>query len=148
MRISVIGAGSWGTAVSWLLGGKGHEVRLWSRENEIADGINADHRNPMYLKDVVLTDGVFATPDVEEALTGAEAVVMVTPSMGVRTTAESMAGFPGPVPRCSRARGRRPPVRAKPPSCPRPRPAQAAPLASVRATERPACLRATAHRMS
>ena len=93
MRISVIGAGSWGTAVSWLLGGKGHDVRLWSRENEIADGINADHRNPMYLKDVVLTDGVFATPDVEEALTGAEAVVMVTPSMGVRTPAESMAGF-------------------------------------------------------
>ena len=91
MRISVVGAGSWGTAVSWLLGGKGHEVRLWSREEEIADSINADHRNPMYLKDVVLTESVFATPDIGEALRGAEAVVMVTPSMGVRTTAESMA---------------------------------------------------------
>jgi glycerol-3-phosphate dehydrogenase (NAD(P)+) len=90
MRISVIGAGSWGTAVTWLLGGKGHEVRLWSREAEIAEGINANHRNPVFLPDVVFADGVFATHDVEEALHGAKAVVMVTPSIGVRETAEAM----------------------------------------------------------
>jgi len=90
MRISVIGAGSWGTAVTWMLGNKGHEVRLWSRETEIADGINAEHRNPVYLPDVVIPDGVFASPDMEEALAGAQAVVMVTPSVGVRETAESM----------------------------------------------------------
>jgi glycerol-3-phosphate dehydrogenase (NAD(P)+) len=91
MRISVIGAGSWGTAVSWLLGGKGHNVRLWSREAEIADGINAEHKNPLYLPDVVLSPTVFASTDVEEALLGAEAVVMVTPSIGVRETATAMA---------------------------------------------------------
>ena len=91
MRVSVIGAGSWGTAVCWLLGGKGHDVRLWSREVEIADGINSERRNPMYLPDVELTSQVFATPDMEDALFGAEAVVMVTPSIGVRQTAESMA---------------------------------------------------------
>ncbi|MBU4555804.1 MAG: NAD(P)-dependent glycerol-3-phosphate dehydrogenase [Actinobacteria bacterium] len=90
MRIAVIGAGSWGTAVSWLLGGKGHDVGLWAREPEIAEGINADHRNPIYLKDVVLPECVTASHDIEAALSGAEAVVMVTPSMGVRTTAESM----------------------------------------------------------
>ena len=90
MRISVIGAGSWGTAVTWMLGNKGHEVRLWSREAEIADGINAEHRNPVYLPDVVIPDGVFASPDMDEALAGAQAVVMVTPSVGVRETAESM----------------------------------------------------------
>lgn len=91
MRISVIGAGSWGTAVSWLLGGKGHEVRLWSRETEIAEGINAEHRNPTYLPDVVLSPSVFASADIEEALAGSEAVVMVTPSMGVRETAQAMS---------------------------------------------------------
>ena len=95
MRISVIGAGSWGTAVSWMLGGKGHEVRLWSREPEIADGINESHRNPVYLPDVVLEPSVFATPDVESALSDAEAVVMVTPSIGVRDTADSMRPFLG-----------------------------------------------------
>jgi glycerol-3-phosphate dehydrogenase (NAD(P)+) len=91
MRISVIGAGSWGTAVSWLLSGKGHDVRLWSREAEIAEGINAAHRNPVYLPDVVLGESVYSTPDMQEALIGAEAVVMVTPSVGVRETADSMA---------------------------------------------------------
>ncbi len=90
MRIAVIGAGSWGTAVSWLLGGKGHEVSLWSREPEIAEGINADHRNPLYLPEVVLSDSVRASSDFDRALAGAEAVVMVTPSVGVRETAENM----------------------------------------------------------
>lgn len=90
--IAVIGAGSWGTAVSWLLGGKGHDVRLWAREPEIAEGVNAEHRNPVYLRDVQIPDSVFATPDVTEALAGAEGVVMVTPSIGVRSTAESMRG--------------------------------------------------------
>ncbi len=90
MRISVIGAGSWGTAVSWLLSGKGHDVSLWAREVEIAEGVNAQNHNPLYLPDVELGDRVSATSDVEEALRGAEAVVMVTPSVGVRSTAEAM----------------------------------------------------------
>lgn len=89
-KVAVIGAGSWGTSVSWLLGGKGHDVSLWAREPEIADAINASHHNPAYMKDVVLADCVSATADVERALIGAEAVVMVTPSMGVRATAEAM----------------------------------------------------------
>ncbi|HEY5506561.1 MAG TPA: NAD(P)H-dependent glycerol-3-phosphate dehydrogenase, partial [Coriobacteriia bacterium] len=76
-------------------GGKGHEVTMWAREAEIADGINAVHANPLYMKDIVLPDSVTATPDIERALSGAEAVVMVTPSMGVRSTADSMAPFLG-----------------------------------------------------
>lgn len=94
-KVAVIGAGSWGTSVSWLLGGKGHDVSLWAREPEIADAINATHHNPAYMKDVVLADCVTATADVERALVGAEAVVMVTPSMGVRTTAEAMRPYLG-----------------------------------------------------
>ena len=91
MRISVIGAGSWGTAVSWLLGGKGHEVSLWARESEIAAGVNESHHNPLYLPEVVLPESVRASDDVGVALQGSEAVVMVTPSIGVRQTAEAMA---------------------------------------------------------
>ena len=96
MRISVIGAGSWGTAVSWMLGGKGHDVRLWSRETHIAEGINAEHRNPVYLPDVILEPSVYSTDDIESALSGAEAIVMVTPSVGVRETALAMKPFLGP----------------------------------------------------
>ena len=90
MRVAVIGAGSWGTAVSWLLGGKGHEIQLWAREPEIADGVNATRHNPLYLRDIVLPETVSASPDIAVALDGAEAVVMVTPSVGVRATGESM----------------------------------------------------------
>ena len=93
MRIAVIGAGSWGTAVSWLLGSKGYDVTVWAREQEIADGINQFHRNPTYLPDVELPDSVAATHDIEEAVSGAGAVVMVTPSVGVRATAEAMAPY-------------------------------------------------------
>jgi glycerol-3-phosphate dehydrogenase (NAD(P)+) len=94
-RVAVIGAGSWGTSASWLLGGKGHSVTLWARECEIAESINAEHRNPMFMRDIVLPDSVRASCDIEEALVGAEAVVMVTPSVGVRTTAESMVSHLG-----------------------------------------------------
>lgn len=91
MRIAVIGAGSWGTAVCWLLGGKGHDVTLWAREPEIAEGVNATSRNPLYLPDVELPRSVTATSVVTEAVGDAEAVVMVTPSVGVRPTAAAMA---------------------------------------------------------
>lgn len=94
-HVAVIGAGSWGTSVSWLLGGKGHSVSMWAREPEIADGVNANHANPLYMRDIVLPESVSATADIEKALSGAEAVVMVTPSMGVRSTAESMAPYLG-----------------------------------------------------
>lgn len=81
--------------MAWLLGGKGHDVSWWAREPEIAEGVNTLHRNPMFLKDVELPECVVATPDISEALAGAEAVVMVTPSFGVRQTAESMRGHVG-----------------------------------------------------
>jgi glycerol-3-phosphate dehydrogenase (NAD(P)+) len=92
-RVAVIGAGSWGTSVSWMLGGKGHDISLWSREPEIADGINSAHHNPTYMRDVVLPECVVATPDIEQAVFRAEAVVMVTPSLGVRSTAEAIAPY-------------------------------------------------------
>jgi glycerol-3-phosphate dehydrogenase (NAD(P)+) len=94
-KVAVIGAGSWGTSVSWLLGGKGHDVSLWAREVEIAEGINTAHHNPFYMTDVVLPDCVVATHEIGRALEGVEAVVMVTPSVGVRTTAEAMKPFLG-----------------------------------------------------
>lgn len=90
-HVAVIGAGSWGTSASWLLGGKGHQVSLWAREQEIADGVNATHVNPLYMSDITLPDTVSASIDIEDVLHGAEAVVMVTPSLGVRSTAEAMA---------------------------------------------------------
>ncbi|KUK47938.1 MAG: Glycerol-3-phosphate dehydrogenase [NAD(P)+] [Actinobacteria bacterium 66_15] len=91
MKVSVIGAGSWGTAVAWLLGEKSVDVTLWAREPEIAEGVNADGHNPMFLRDVTLGPAVSATADLTEAIDGAGAVIVVTPSHGVRGVAEVMS---------------------------------------------------------
>lgn len=96
MNAAVIGAGSWGTALAQVLGGKGEQVRLWARRQEVADSINERHVNPSYLSDAVLSENITATTSLEKALDGAEVVVMVSPSQNVREMAERMKGLVGP----------------------------------------------------
>ena len=93
MNVAVIGAGSWGTALAQVLGGKGEQVTLWARRQEVADSINERHVNPSYLSDAVLSENVVATTSLEEALDGAEVVVMVSPSQNVREMCERMRGL-------------------------------------------------------
>ena len=93
MKVSVIGAGSWGTALAQVAARNGHEVVLWARRRETADAINRDHRNPDYLKDAELDSRIRATSSVEAAVDGADAIISVTPSKYVRSTAASLAPF-------------------------------------------------------
>lgn len=93
MNVTVIGAGSWGTALAQVVATNGHDVILWARRPEVASIINRDHRNPDYLKDADLDIRVRATSSVEEAVDGADAIISVTPSKYVRSTAESLAPF-------------------------------------------------------
>jgi glycerol-3-phosphate dehydrogenase (NAD(P)+) len=95
VKIAVIGAGSWGTATACLLGKKGLDVSLWALEPEVADGINTDHRNPMYLKDIDVPKTVTATHDMEEALRGADTVVFVVVSHVMREVIERAKPFIG-----------------------------------------------------
>ena len=95
MDVAVIGAGSWGTALAQVLAQNGHDVRLWARRDDVAHGINEAHRNPDYLTDAALSDRIVATCSMAQALDGARAVVVVTPSKYVRTTARDMAGLIG-----------------------------------------------------
>ena len=74
--IGVINAGGWGTALAVLLAHHGHGVRLWCRREALADEINTTRRNSTYLPDVAIPDAVHATVGVEEALDGAELVVI------------------------------------------------------------------------
>jgi glycerol-3-phosphate dehydrogenase (NAD(P)+) len=83
-RIAVIGAGSWGTALAKLLAEAGRDVVLWAFEEEVSSGINRDHRNPLYLSEVVLPSSLKATSNAAEALDGREFVVSVVPSSSLR----------------------------------------------------------------
>ncbi|TVQ67239.1 MAG: NAD(P)H-dependent glycerol-3-phosphate dehydrogenase [Balneolaceae bacterium] len=93
MKISIIGAGSFGTAIAFLLAGKGHEVAIWAREAEIVDGINQKMRNPTYLPDLRLTGKIRADYKVEEVLKSAELVVFATPTHALREVATAGRSF-------------------------------------------------------
>jgi glycerol-3-phosphate dehydrogenase (NAD(P)+) len=101
MRIVVVGGGSWGTAFSWLVAERGHDVTLACRDAEQARIIQATGRNPRYLRDVDL-ERVDAAPLVEAPLEEAEVVVVAVPS---RAFADVVQGLPGISPVLSLTKG-------------------------------------------
>ncbi len=94
-RVTVIGAGSWGTALADLLGSKGLEVTLWVREEEVFTQI-ADHGvNDLFLPGFRLSDRVRPVRSYEEALSGSEVVVLAVPSHVFREVLLGIKPFVG-----------------------------------------------------
>ncbi|MCP4681189.1 MAG: NAD(P)-dependent glycerol-3-phosphate dehydrogenase [Desulfobacterales bacterium] len=79
-KVGVIGAGSWGTALANLLAGKGIDVHLWVREEEVFKQIKDEHINGVFLPGVELDPRLKPAGSFEEALFEKEAVLMVVPS--------------------------------------------------------------------
>jgi len=88
MRIAVLGAGAWGTALARHAAGR-HGVTLWARDPVVVDAIRRDGRNPRYLPGVSLP-GVAATASMEEALQGADLAVVATSVAGLRPVVEAL----------------------------------------------------------
>lgn len=91
MKIAVIGAGGWGTALAAVLGENNHRVALWARSPAVAAELAATRRNPRYLPDAVLPAGVACTADLAAAADGAAIVIIAAPSHTVRATAAALA---------------------------------------------------------
>jgi glycerol-3-phosphate dehydrogenase (NAD(P)+) len=91
--IAVIGAGSWGTALTIHLARTGTPVRLWAREPEVVEGIHARRRNPLYMPDFDVPADVEVTADIRGAVDGADVIVMVVPS---EYFAATLATVPAP----------------------------------------------------
>jgi glycerol-3-phosphate dehydrogenase (NAD(P)+) len=105
LRVTVMGAGSWGTALGHLLARNGHRVTMWAMEPEVVAGINQQHRNPLYMKEAVLPDGLTASGDYATALSGAEMVLFVIPVQVIRQNLRSVRSYlkPGvPIVVCSK----------------------------------------------
>jgi glycerol-3-phosphate dehydrogenase (NAD(P)+) len=83
-RIAVIGAGSWGTALSIVAGRAGHDVRVWSRNAEVIDEINRVHVNSRYLEKFEIPKSVLATGDLASSVDAAELVILAAPSHATR----------------------------------------------------------------
>ena len=106
MRIAVIGAGSWGTALAIHLARAGCEVTLWAREAEIVEGVRSRRRNPLFLPEFELPAGVAVTGDVAESAAEAEAVVFVVPVQFARAVLRELRRhIPSATPLVSASKG-------------------------------------------
>ena len=92
MKITIIGDGGWGTANAVLLAGYGHEVTLWGAFPDYVEEMRRTRRNDRFLKGVELPADLRLTADREEAVAGAEVVVLAPPS---KYFASVMEGFKG-----------------------------------------------------
>ena len=80
MRLSVIGGGSWGTALAAHALRAGHELRIWVRSPGLAASLNDRRESPAYLPGVELPAGLRATTRLAEAVSDAEAAIVAVPS--------------------------------------------------------------------
>ncbi len=84
-KIGVIGAGSWGTTLANLLAKKGHEVVLWVHEADVAEEMKNTRINAVYLPGIQLSARLEITGSLEEAVSGKELILSVTPSQVTRS---------------------------------------------------------------
>lgn len=92
-HISIIGAGSWGTAIAVLLANKGYNVKLWARDAELVERINSTRESADYLPGTILPDNIFASNDFEYCCKGSEIAVIAAPSHAMRDICSKMAKF-------------------------------------------------------
>lgn len=93
MIAAVMGAGSWGTTFAQVLCDAGTQAVVWCRRQEVADSINETRCNQDYLPGFTLPDSLRATADPEQALTGADVVVLAVPSQTLRQNLNRWAGL-------------------------------------------------------
>jgi glycerol-3-phosphate dehydrogenase (NAD(P)+) len=88
---AVLGAGSWGTALSVLLADNGHAVQLWDRDSELLEALQTARENRRYLPGVQLPAGIAVSRDPAAALKAADIPFLVVPSGGFREVLKTHA---------------------------------------------------------
>ncbi|KHO62782.1 MULTISPECIES: NAD(P)H-dependent glycerol-3-phosphate dehydrogenase [Thermoanaerobacter] len=89
MKISVLGAGSWGTAIAIHLNRLGHQITLWMRDKNQFEEIVSTRHNKKYL-DVDIPQEIYITTDLEEAAENSSIVVIAVPSHAVRDISKKL----------------------------------------------------------
>lgn len=93
LSISLIGGGSFGTALAVHLAKKGYEVKIWDRSEDVVNSINLKRRNPKYLSEISLPHNINAYCDVKDALAESQFVILSVPSSAVRNVTENIKGY-------------------------------------------------------
>lgn len=84
VKVAVLGAGSWGTALAKVFADAGNSVSLWARRTQLAQTMASTRENPDYLEGVELPPAIEATDDAEAAIESAQIVVPAVPSQTMR----------------------------------------------------------------
>ena len=92
-KVSVIGAGSWGTALAILLEKNGHEVTLWSQREEEVKELAKSREHKSKLPGVQIPERIEITGNLESALQAKDVLVFAVPSVAVRSTAKKVAPY-------------------------------------------------------
>jgi glycerol-3-phosphate dehydrogenase (NAD(P)+) len=93
MRLAIIGAGAWGTALAIVARRAGSEVKIWARDPAIATAINQQHENPVYLPGIALAPAIAATDDLADVVIGADAVLIVVPAQYLRGVLTGLVAY-------------------------------------------------------
>ncbi len=91
MKISIIGAGNFGTAMTTVATRCNNEVTLWAHEEQVVESINSMRTNPFYLPNVALSENVRATSDLAEAAAFSDTILMVVPSHHYRNVLKQLS---------------------------------------------------------
>ncbi|MCI9400616.1 MAG: NAD(P)H-dependent glycerol-3-phosphate dehydrogenase [Lachnospiraceae bacterium] len=92
-KIGIIGAGSWGIALSVLLHNNGHTITVWSALPQEIEQLKACHEHKEKLPGVKLAEDILFTTDLSNAVKEMDILVLAVPSSFTRETAHRMAGF-------------------------------------------------------
>ena len=85
MRLGIIGAGGWGTALAVLLAEEGYVVDLWAREQKVTDEITTCHTNKTFLEGISIPKNVLATCNMEEVIGKNQVLLMPVPTQYMRS---------------------------------------------------------------
>ena len=89
IKIGVVGAGAWGTALAHAQAEAGRLVTLWAREKEVRESIEKDDENKVYLPDVKLNKNIVVTESLSD-LHGMDIILVVTPAQYMRATMDGL----------------------------------------------------------
>ena len=92
-KVGIMGAGSWGTAISWLLTNNGHEVTVWSIDAREVEMLDQEREHKTKLPGVRLQDTIRFTNVIDQAIQGRDFVVLAVPSPFTRSTAQKMRPY-------------------------------------------------------
>lgn len=93
IKVAVMGAGSWGTALATALAVNNHEVRLWGRNASMMKKMQLERENEKYLPGTALADNINCTSDAEAAINGSAAVIYVVPAQTFRQNFEATNSY-------------------------------------------------------